>query len=98
MAFEIREQNPAGARLGEGPLWLPAQGVFLWLDMPSAEVHRFDPRRAEDRVIADGFDEKLACLVRSRDGFVLLVSATRFLPPRSAKRRHVPAPGAARPG
>ena len=79
MAFEILGRNRAGAWLGEGPLWLPPLGAFLWLDMPGREVHRFDPRRYEDRVIADGFDEKLACLVRLSDGSVLLVSATGFL-------------------
>ena len=34
MAFEIRDRNPAGAWLGEGPLWLPGHRAFLWLDMP----------------------------------------------------------------
>ena len=78
MAFEIRGQIPAGAQLGEGPLWLPSRGVFLWIDMPGREVHRFDPRSGEDRVIAGAFDEDLACLLGLSDGFVLLVSARRF--------------------
>ena len=94
MAFEIRDRNPAGAWLGEGPLWLPGRREFLWLDMPGREVHRFDPRRAEDRVIADGFDEKLACLVRSSDGFVLLVGARGFyrLDPESGSTTRLAAP------
>jgi len=94
MAFEILDQNPAGAWLGEGPLWLPAHGAFLWLDMSGREVHRFDPRCAEDRVIADGFDEKLACLVRLKDGFVLLVGSTRFfrLDPQSGATAPLVAP------
>ena len=94
MGFEIRDRNPAGARLGEGPLWLPANGAFLWLDMPGRAVHRFDPRHGEDRVIAEGFDEKLACLVRLSDGFVLLVSATDFfrLDPESGATTRLAAP------
>ena len=94
MAFEIRDRNPAGAWLGEGPLWLPDHREFLWLDMPRHEVHRFDPRSAEDRVIADGFDEKLACLVRLSDGFVLLVGATGLyrLNPESGSTTRLAAP------
>ena len=79
MAFEIRGRYPAGARLGEGPLWLPAHGAFLWVDMIGRGVHRFDPSSGEDHVIADGFDENLACMVRLSDGYVLLVTARGFL-------------------
>ena len=79
MGFEIRTHTPAAARLGEAPLWVPSHGVFLWLDLLGREVHRFDPVRGEDRVLARGFAENLACLVPLRDGFVLLVTATGFL-------------------
>ncbi len=94
MAFEICGRNPAGARLGEGPLWLPDHGVFLWVDMSGREVHRFDPSRAEDRVIAGEFEEDLACLVRLNDGCVLLVTAMRFLrlDPDSGAVSRLPAP------
>ena len=94
MAFEIRRHIPAAARLGEAPLWLPSPGVFLWLDLYGREVHRCDPRRNEDRVIAGGFDENLACLVRLRDGSVLLVTATGFLglDPESGATVPLPAP------
>ena len=79
MRFELRHHVPAAARLGEAPLWLPCPGVFLWLDLLGREVHRYDPGRREDRVIAGGFDENLACLARLGDAFVLLVTATGFL-------------------
>ena len=78
MAFELRAQFPAAAQLGEAPLWLPSQRAFLWLDLLGREVHRLDPARCEDQVIADGFAENLACLVRLTEGDVLLVTATRF--------------------
>ena len=94
MAFEIRDRYPAGAQLGEAPLWLPAHGVFLWLDLLGREVHRFDSKRGEDRVIAGGFDENLACLARLSDGGVLLVTATGFLrlEPESGVTVPLPAP------
>ena len=94
MAFEIIHHIPAAARLGEAPLWLPRPGAFLWLDLPGRTVHRFDPQRGEDRVIAGGFDEDLACLVRLGDGRVLLVTATGFLrlDPASGATARLPAP------
>ena len=94
MPFEIHGHAPAGARLGEGPLWLPSRRVFLWLDLLGREVHCFDPERGEDRVIADGFNENLAFPVRLSDGFVLLVTATEFyrLDPVGGATTRVPAP------
>ena len=94
MAFEIIHHVPATARLGEAPLWLPCSGAFLWLDLPGRTVHRFDPRRGEDRVIADGFGEDLACLVRLGDKGALLVTATGFLrlDPESGATAPLPAP------
>ena len=78
MSFGILARSPVAAQLGEAPLWLPSERVFLWLDLLGREVHRFDPDRCEDTVIAGGFTENLACLVRLSDGHVLLVSATGF--------------------
>ena len=78
MSFDLRARSPARAQLGEAPLWFPTERVFLWLDLLGREVHRFDPIRGENHVIARGFTENLACLVRLTDGDVLLVSATGF--------------------
>ena len=76
MGFELQARIPVAARLGESPLWLPELARFLWLDLLGRRVHRFDPATGADRVIAAGFAENLACLVRLADGDVLLVSAT----------------------
>lgn len=67
-----------GARVGESPLWLPEEGAWLWLDLQGREVHRYDPARGEDRVIAEGFAEDLACLARLGPGTCLLASVTGF--------------------
>lgn len=71
MAFEVRARSPAGAQLGEAPLWLPSREVLLWLDMSGRRVHRFDPLRGENRVIAIGFRENLAGLFRATEKSVL---------------------------
>ena len=63
-----------GARVGESPLWLPDRKIWLWLDMQRRQVRRHDPATGEDRVIADGFAEDLACMVRWTDSSVLLGS------------------------
>ena len=94
MAFEISCRVPAVAQLGEAPLWLPEEQVFLWLDLLGRTVHRFDPARCEDNAIAGGFAENLACLVRLADGSVLLVSATEFhqLDPETGATNRIAAP------
>ena len=94
MPFGIIRHIAAAACLGEAPLWLPASGVFLWLDLHGREVHLFDPHDGNDRVIAGGYAENLACLARLTDGFVLLVTATQFLrlDPASGATTPLPAP------
>jgi len=34
---------PARARLGECPLWNPAEGCLYWVDIDGRMIHRFDP-------------------------------------------------------
>jgi xylono-1,5-lactonase len=67
-----------GARLGEAPLWLPDRKVWLWIDLYGRRVHRFDPATGSDRIIAAGFAEDLAGLVRWTDATALLVSVRGF--------------------
>ena len=41
----------ARVKLGEGPAWDARTGKLLWVNIMDAEVHVFDPKRGEDRVI-----------------------------------------------
>ncbi|MDE2791904.1 MAG: SMP-30/gluconolactonase/LRE family protein [Paracoccaceae bacterium] len=79
MRVALIDQVSIGAILGESPIWLPDSGVFLWLDLLGRKVHRYDPRKRENVVVADGFSENLACLARLAGGHVLLVTATAFV-------------------
>lgn len=79
MHTALIDQVSVGATLGESPVWLPDSGVFLWLDLLGREVHRYDPNRRENVVVAEGFGENLACLARLAEGHVLLVTATKFV-------------------
>ena len=77
--FEQVDRVIVGAELGESPVWLPETGEFLWLDLLGRRVHGYDPSRRRHRIVAEGFRENLACLVRLTDGCVLLTTATGFL-------------------
>jgi xylono-1,5-lactonase len=74
----VKRLAKAGARLGESPLWLPDRKVWLWLDLYGRCVHSYDPATGMDRVIAEGFAEDLACVVRCTDTAALLVSVRGF--------------------
>ena len=76
--MSLERAAKVGARVGESPLWLPEREVWLWLDLQGREVHCFDPATGEDRVIAGGFAEDLACLARWTPEAALLVSVTGF--------------------
>ena len=77
--YEQVDRVSVGAKLGESPVWLPDAGEFLWLDLLGRRVHGYDPSRRRHRIVAEGFRENLACLVRLADGCVLLTTATGFL-------------------
>ncbi len=74
----LARRAQAGARLGEAPLWLPDRNIWLWLDLYGRQVRRHDPATGEDRVIASGFAEDLACIVRWTAGAALLASGRGF--------------------
>ncbi len=38
---------PAGAELGEAPVWCPDEEVLYWVDITGRAVHRFDPKSGE---------------------------------------------------
>ncbi|TNY35773.1 SMP-30/gluconolactonase/LRE family protein [Thermomonospora catenispora] len=49
MPYEIAV--PGRAVLGEGPTWDPDTGRLLWVDIPSCEVHAYDPVTGADTVL-----------------------------------------------
>jgi D-xylonolactonase len=74
MITGVERLASVGAQVGESPLWLPERGVWLWLDLQGRKVHLHDPQTGENRVIAEGFAEDLACVARWTEEAVLLVS------------------------
>jgi sugar lactone lactonase YvrE len=78
MTGPVQRLAPVGARVGESPLWLPEQKVWLWLDLQGREVRCHDPAAGADRVLADGFAEDLACILRWTATAALLVSVRGF--------------------
>ena len=43
MRQAIRCIDPAGASLGEGPVWVADQAALFWVDIHGCRIHRFDP-------------------------------------------------------
>lgn len=41
---------PAGAIVGEGPVWNPRTGTLDWVDVLAPSVHAFDPKTGQDAV------------------------------------------------
>jgi sugar lactone lactonase YvrE len=76
---------PAGAVLGEGAVWDPAEQRLYWVDIKGQAVHRFDP--------ATGHDERwpvaepVGCLaLRERGGLVLaLRTGFHFFDPATGR-------------
>ncbi len=44
----VRVAVPAGARLGECPLWSPVEQALYWVDIDGRVVHRYDPATGRD--------------------------------------------------
>ena len=47
MSDVVRCVQPAGAILGEGPLWCPREQALYWLDIKRPAIYRFDPRAGQ---------------------------------------------------
>lgn len=59
----------AGARLGEGPLWVPAEQALYWVDIKAPAVHRLDSRSGERR--SWSVPVQIGCIAkRTGGGFV----------------------------
>ncbi len=69
-----REHDPravsdGAALLGEGPVWIPAEGAVYWVDIKAPAVHRHDPATGENR--SWPMPEEIGCIApRARGGFV----------------------------
>lgn len=47
--YPLKNILPARARLGESPLWNPADRLLYWVDIYNHRVHQFNPVTQEDR-------------------------------------------------
>ncbi len=65
---------PAGALLGEGPVWCPEAGALYWVDIPASVLHRFDPADGSDRVWP--LPEFAGCVALATGGRLVLALAS----------------------
>ncbi|MBA3367585.1 MAG: SMP-30/gluconolactonase/LRE family protein, partial [Geodermatophilaceae bacterium] len=73
----------AHAVTGEGPVWDVDAGQLIWVDIPSGEIHRFDPADGTDRVTHVGqpvgavaLREGGGLLLAVRDGFTAMAGGS----------------------
>jgi sugar lactone lactonase YvrE len=73
MAQQWEVAVPAGAELGERPVWDAASGAMIWVDILAGRLHRFDPASggADDRVITDVGVPLGSAAPRQGGGYVL---------------------------
>ena len=70
MITDVECVDPAGAILGEGPIWDEVEGVVYWVDIKGPAIHRFNPGTGE--AARWPVAEEIGCIARRRDkpGFV----------------------------
>lgn len=81
------------SRLGESPLWHPAEQVLYWCDIPGHRLNRFDPHSAAHRQWQ--FDsEPASCAPLAHGGLLLALRSgiVRFDPETGASHPVVAAP------
>lgn len=66
----------AGARLGEGPLWVPVEQALYWVDIKAPAVHRLEPGNGERRTWA--MPVEIGCIAKRRAGGFVAGTKTGF--------------------
>ena len=73
---DVRCVLPAGALLGEGPLWDAADRRLYWVDIKGRAVHRFDPATGNDT--RWGVPSTVGSLARRTAGGLVVALRTGF--------------------
>ncbi len=63
---EVRCVWPAGAVVGEGPIWDAEEGAVYWVDIKAPAVHRYAPASGGMRTWP--MPERIGCVARRRGG------------------------------
>jgi len=81
----VRCVAPAGAMLGEGPLWSAAESALYWVDILGNAIHRYDVVRERSGVFRTPF--AITALAPMADGRLLCTSHRRLhaFDPRSGR-------------
>ena len=60
----------ARAELGEGPVWDDRTNTVVWVDIPTGQVHRYDPLDGHDEVIYQALTN-VGCVALHQDGLLI---------------------------
>lgn len=66
----------ARAKVGEGPVWDPVDGVLWWTDINGRRMHRFDPRSGRDEAFDMGI--RVGCFALRAGGGMILAAEHGF--------------------
>ena len=64
--IEVEHLLPAANKLGEGPLWHPAEKALYWVDIEGDCFHRYDPGTGKQESFPVG--QPVGCLAFRKDG------------------------------
>lgn len=80
------------SQLGEGPLWLEAQGTLTWVDIEGRRIEFYHPGTGDRRHIDVG--ERIGAVVETEDGRLLcaLKSGLYYVDPSTAKKEAITNP------
>jgi sugar lactone lactonase YvrE/DNA-binding IclR family transcriptional regulator len=72
VAETLRCVAPAGAIVGEGPVWDAGAGVLRWIDIAAPAIHCFDPATGENRM--DPLPHLISAVLPAEGGRLIAIS------------------------
>jgi len=84
--------------LGEGPMWMPSERRLYWTDVPSRQVHRWNPTSGEQEVFAT--PDMVTAMAPRRSGGLIVATdkGVEFWDPATNQRTAFVAPEKGLPG
>ena len=73
---EVEHVLSLGNKLGEGPLWHPAEGALYWVDIESSQIFRYDARTSQHETVQ--MDIAVGAVAFRESGGLILATAKGY--------------------